>query len=149
MIDVKTMFCTSLSLNGWMRSFVKVDLEDVWIEKTSLLRQFPKDAWTHVALEWDIKWDEAKEQRVTIIFNDVPIFKLQYFWAVAWDHGRSRTRKGLNGFRSCREPAPRAQGANRWSHWRAKGDQKSSSFLGGCWCMSCKDGVVWVIFISR
>lgn len=61
-----------------MLPFVKVDLEDVWIEKISLLCQFSKDAWTHVALEWDIKWDEAKEQRVTIIFNDVPIFKLQY-----------------------------------------------------------------------
>ena len=133
MIDVKTRFCTSLSLNGWVLPFVRADLEDVWVEKTSLLRQFPKAAWTHMALKWDIKWDEAKEQRVTIIFNDVPIFKLQYFWAVAWDYGRSRTRKDLNAFQSCRDthrPAPRAKGANRWSHWSAKGYQKSSSFLG-------------------
>lgn len=64
------------------------------MKKNSLLRQLPKDAWTQIALKWDIKWDEAEEQTVTIIFNDVPRFKLQ---------GRSRTRKDLNGFHSCRD----------------------------------------------
>ncbi|KAK7599284.1 hypothetical protein V3481_000878 [Fusarium oxysporum f. sp. vasinfectum] len=114
-----------------MFPFVKFDLEEIWIKKNSLLRQLPKDAWTQIALKWDIKWDEAKEQTVTIIFIDVPRFKLQYFWAVAWDHGRSRTRKDLNGFHSCRD-------INQLHEPKAPIDgptgvprvMKSSSFLG-------------------
>jgi hypothetical protein len=54
-----------------MFPLVEFDLEEIWERKTAHYAGFQRTRGYKPALEWDIKWDDAKEEAVTMIFNDV------------------------------------------------------------------------------